>query len=263
MIYTKQCSSLDKILPLIECNAGSIGSLSALQGEQLSYQIAFKTDSKCPLTVTIESVIKKKIKPYLIGTVPVMMPTYPQAFEDDNYISHEPGIFPDPMNHIDSFIGEVEELWGYYCCSQHTNVSNRFIAMPSYRNRSIAPQLFKYNIKGFLQWGYNFYYTQYSKRQVNPFTENDADMAFAAGDSFSVYPAPDGPIPAIGLAVFREALKDLRAFRLLEGYIGHEGPVALIEDVLGTVRFDKCADSSGLILKMRQKVNNEIKKHIN
>ena len=97
MIYTKQCSSLDKILPLTECGAGSIGSLSTLQGEQLSYQIAFKTDSKCPLTVTIESVIKEKIKPYLIGTVPVMMPTYPQAFEDDNYISHEPGIFPDPM----------------------------------------------------------------------------------------------------------------------------------------------------------------------
>ena len=45
--------------------------------------------------------------------------------------------------------------------------SNRFIAMPSYRTRSIGMQMFGYGIKGFLHWGYNFYNTQYSREQIN------------------------------------------------------------------------------------------------
>lgn len=163
-----------------------------------------------------------------------------------------------PIDHIEPFIGKVPSLWGYHCCSQFENVSNRFIAMPAYRTRSIGAQMFKFHVDGFLQWGYNFYYTQFSKRKVNPFLETDSGGKFPAGDAFSVYPGPDGPIPAIALFVFYEAICDLRAMKLLESLIGHTETVGIIERIFGEISFSKCAHSADTILNCRKAINEEI-----
>ncbi|MBQ4627220.1 MAG: hypothetical protein IJB45_08240, partial [Clostridia bacterium] len=54
---------------------------------------------------------------------------------------------------IEDFAGNVPELWTYYCCGQDDDyLPNRFIAMPSLRNRILGFLMYKYNIKGFLQW---------------------------------------------------------------------------------------------------------------
>lgn len=184
-----------------------------------------------------------------------------------DYRFYESGAVTKPIvatDHVRPFIEhEVRGLWVYYCCAQKLGVSNRFMAMPSRRNRVIAAQFFKYDIEGFLQWGYNFYYSQYSKRPLDPFTETSADAAFPSGDSFSVYPAPDGVYESLRLVVFHEALQDLSAFRLLESYIGHDAVVKLIEDTAGmTVEFDKYPRSDEFILKLRARVNEEIKKQL-
>ncbi len=184
-----------------------------------------------------------------------------------DYRFYESGAVTKPIvatDHVSPFIEhKVRGLWVYYCCAQKLGVSNRFMAMPSRRNRVIAAQFFKYDIEGFLQWGYNFYYSQYSKRPLDPFTETSADAAFPSGDSFSVYPAPDGVYESLRLVVFHEALQDLSAFRLLESYIGHDAVVKLIEDTAGmTVEFDKYPRSDEFILKLRARVNEEIKKRL-
>ena len=49
--------------------------------------------------------------------------------------------------------------WVYYCCGQGYKVSNRFIAMPAWRNRILGVQLYKYKMEVFLHWGYNFSYS--------------------------------------------------------------------------------------------------------
>ena len=73
---------------------------------------------------------------------------------------------------MDTFLDHgVEHLWTYYCCGQGEDVSNRFMAMPSARNRIRGAQLFKYHIEGFLQWGYNFWYSMLSKRPIDPYAE--------------------------------------------------------------------------------------------
>lgn len=166
---------------------------------------------------------------------------------------------------IDSFIKhKTENLWGYYCCSEgDENLSNRFISMPSYRNRIIGSQLYKFNIKGFLHWGYNFYYSQNSTKMINPFITNDADGAFPAGDSFSVYPGADGPIPSIRLFVFFEALQDLRAMNLLESYIGRAAVVKLIDNAADTaLDFTDYPAGPEFVLNLRKTINNEIKKYV-
>jgi len=157
---------------------------------------------------------------------------------------------------VEPFLEEnVENMWVYYCCGQYRDhLSNRFIAMPSYRNRIIGVQLYKHKIKGFLHWGYNFYYSQYSLRPINPFYENDADGAFPAGDAFSVYPGPDGPQAALRLKVFAQALQDVRAMELLESLIGRDRVMKLV-DAQGSITFRDYPRSAEYILMLREKVN--------
>lgn len=137
-------------------------------------------------------------------------------------------------NHIEPFLdAKVPNLWCYYCCSQCVDVSNRFFSMPSSRNRIIGVQMYKFGIKGFMQWGYNFYYSQYSARKIDPFVVTDADCAFPSGDAFTVYPYRDGAIPSLRQKVFANALEDMRLLTLLEKKIGRERVIEAIDRIAG------------------------------
>lgn len=156
----------------------------------------------------------------------------------------------------------IKDYWVYYC-GEPKGVSNRMIAMPSCRNRFIAYQFYKYKIPGFLHWGLNFYYTRFSHELINPFYDTDGDGTFASGDAFSVYPARNEPEISLRMAVFFEALQDLRAMKALEEYIGHEEVVSLVEKVYGgEITFNLCADSSEKVLNMRKAVNEKLKEYI-
>ncbi len=173
---------------------------------------------------------------------------------------------PIPSNdHIDPFIeGGVPNLWTYYCCSQQYKVSNRFIQMPSKRNRSIGYQMYKYNIVGFLHWGYNFYNNCFSEDAINPFMQQDGNNWVPPGDSFSVYPAQNGEaLESLRIVVFHEALQDLKVMRLCEKYYGKDAVVALIEECIGcSVTFKTCAKSAEDILTLRERLNGLLKKAV-
>lgn len=152
----------------------------------------------------------------------------------------------------------VKEFWTYYCCGQGKELSNRFFAMPSYRNRIIGTQFYKFGVQGFLQWGYNFYYSQYSTCSIDPYLVTDALGDFPAGDSFSVYPYQDGPVESLRSVVFYEALQDVRAFRLLEEKIGYDAVLELLESE-GTITFTEYPRSAEFLLNLREKINQTIK----
>ncbi|MGN0572276.1 MAG: DUF4091 domain-containing protein [Candidatus Fimenecus sp.] len=177
---------------------------------------------------------------------------------------YEKGLVETPIpanNHIEPFIGKVPELWTYYCCSQgKDNVSNRFFAMPSARNRILGVQLYKFDVKGFLHWGYNFYFLQYSKGLIDPYKVTDAGGAFYSGDSFVVYPAKDGtPYNALRLNVFYDAFQDMFALKLLESKIGREKTLAVLEKDLGKpITFSEYPHGDKWILEMRERVNRAI-----
>ncbi len=142
------------------------------------------------------------------------------------------GLVDNPVpgnNHIEPFVGHVRELWTYYCCCQELRVPNRFIAMPSRRNRIMGVLAYVYDLSGFLQWGFNFYYSQYSRQLIDPFASTDSGGSFPAGDAFLVYPGRNGePLDSIRHEVFFDGLQDLRALRLLESKIGREAVLELI-----------------------------------
>ena len=158
---------------------------------------------------------------------------------------------------------KVSPLWAYYCCSQFSKVSNRFMAMPSYRNRIIGLQLYTFNIEGFLQWGYNFYYSQLSRSVINPFATTDAKNAFPSGDAFSVYPGENEVIESLRLKVFKDALQDMRALRLLEKYMTHDEIVAMIEEYTNCdLQFYNYPKGEAVMLGLREKINSLIKSYI-
>ena len=166
---------------------------------------------------------------------------------------------PIPSNNsIEPFIaGNVPNLWTYYCCGQCVDVSNRLIAMPNWRNRSIGMQFYKYDIAGFLQWGYNFYNNMHSVNTIDPYAETSGEYWVPAGDPFSVYPAQDGTAyESTRILVFYEALQDCRAMKLCESFYGKERVVAEMEAVFGQeIKFSRCAKSSDMMLAIRAKVD--------
>ncbi|MDO5418431.1 MAG: DUF4091 domain-containing protein, partial [Lachnospiraceae bacterium] len=164
-------------------------------------------------------------------------------------------------NHIAPFLeAGVKPLWGYYCTSQCVDVSNRFMAMPSARNRIFGIQAFLYELEGFLHWGYNFYNSQFSVRRLNPYCTNDADGAFPSGDPFLVYPGKDGkPEESIRLMVLSHMMQDVRAMEQLAEQKGREFVVSLIEDGLEErITFGRYPKSAEWILKVRNRVNEEL-----
>lgn len=184
------------------------------------------------------------------------------------YDFYQTGVLDHPIpsnNHIKPFLdGGVKDLWTYYCVSQPLEVSNRYHSMPNWRNRSIGMQMYKYNIVGFLQWGYNFYNNQYSGDPINPFYEQSSDYAFPGGDPFSVYPAMDGTaLESPRLVVFYEGLQDIKAMKLAERLTSHATVVEAIEDALGLeMTFDTCAKSSDMMHRIREAVNSIIKNNL-
>lgn len=180
-----------------------------------------------------------------------------------DYSFYEKGLVKKPIpanDHIEPFLeNRVPDLWTYYCCSQYKAVSNRFFNFPSARNRIIGFQLYKFNIQGFLHWGYNFWYTQFSRRAIDPFLVTDAGGAFPSGDAFSVYPGGDGPIESIRLEVFYEALQDLRALHLLEAKIGREQVIAFIEEDLDApLTFSEYPTNMAWLLNKREQINRRL-----
>ena len=171
---------------------------------------------------------------------------------------------PIPSNdHIDKFIGKTDELWTYYCSAQtKKNVSNRFFCNDSIRTRVIGYQMFKYDVKGFLHWGYNFYYTQLSKALVDPFKVSDAGGKFPSGDSYVVYPAKDGTAyHSIRLKVFYDALQDMAALNSLEKLTSKQYCLNIVENKQ-QITFSEYPHSDEWLLNTREKINYAIKENI-
>ena len=168
-------------------------------------------------------------------------------------------------NHIEEFRKEkVNPLWTYYCCAQTTKVPNRFFNYPSLRSRIMGVLMYVYDIAGFLQWGYNFWYSRHSDRtDIDPFKVTDADRSFPSGDAFMVYPGENGPVDSIRHEVMREALQDLRALKKLETLTGRENVLSLIhEDLDYQLAMDSYPRSDKWLLELREKVNRSIAANI-
>lgn len=146
----------------------------------------------------------------------------------------EQGVVATPIvatDHVGPFLAAGRRPWVYYCVSQHREVANRFIALPSVRNRVLGRQLFAFDAPGFLHWGFNFWWSQFAREPIDPFQETCAGGAFFGGDAFAVYPGPDGtPWLSIRHRVFAQAMADHRALTWLAELTDRPSTKALIDE---------------------------------
>ena len=183
---------------------------------------------------------KELVKPLLRGCK-IMDALSHVDFFDNGQIE-----YPVPStDHIEPFLQrQIEERWCYYCCGQGKLVANRFLAMPSFRNRVTGVQLYMHDMVGFLQWGFNFYYSRHSEFKIDPYQVTDGIHAWPAGDPFSVYPYENGAIESLRTVVFYEGLQDRMLLKALEEKIGKEAVKDMVRQVAGReITFADCLDA--------------------
>lgn len=185
-----------------------------------------------------------------------------------SYSFFEKGVVSQPVcavDHIQPFIERrPEKLWGYYCTGQYLDVTNRFIVQPGYRTRILGAQMYKYQLDGFLHWGYNFYNAEHSIFTIDPYRCTDAAGAFPSGDPFLVYPGADGvPEESMRIMLMDEAMSDLCAMNYLESLAGREVVMACLEpEGEEKVEFKTYPRSCAYITGMRKRIHQAIRKYV-
>lgn len=180
------------------------------------------------------------------------------------YEFYEKGLVECPVTcieHINDFLGKnVENQWVYYCCGPQSVYSNSFIAMPSSRVRILGFLLYKYDIKGFLHWGLNYYNTSVSLFKIDPYVTTSASGNYPSGDPFILYPSKDGAYNSIRGKVTYEAISDMRLCQTLEKYIGRDAVVELIDYYSGgNLTFDSYPVGNEYIENMSDRMKKMIK----
>lgn len=177
---------------------------------------------------------------------------------------YEKGLVECPVtcvSHMDEFLKyNIPNQWLYYCCEPQTVYPNSLLAMPSARVRIIGLLMYKYDIKGFLHWGLNFYNGRHSMFPINPYTTTSASGCFPSGDAFILYPSKDGAYNSIRGKVMYEAIGDMAICRTLEKHIGRKAVVELIDSHAGgQLTFDSYPAGNEYIETLLDKMKELIK----
>ena len=180
---------------------------------------------------------------------------------------YEEGLVECPVTavaHMNEFLAlNVPNQWVYYCCEPQQIYTNSLIAMPSCRTRILGVLIYKYDIKGFLHWGFNFYNSVVSYYKVNPYVTTSCDGRLPSGDPFIVYPAKCGAYPSIRGKVTYEAIGDMDLCRTLEEYIGRDDVVKMIDSIAGMdVKFDTYPLDNDFLPKLRNAMIEKFKEYI-
>lgn len=184
-----------------------------------------------------------------------------------NYDFYEKGLIECPVTsvgHIHTFLEHrIENQWAYYCCGPEKVFTNSFLAMPSHRTRVLGFLLYKYNIKGFLHWGFNFYNSRVSRYPVNPYLTTSGDGSYPSGDPYIVYPGREGVYSSIRGEVTYEAVQDMDVCFALEERIGREAVVAMIDRAAGReLRFDDYPKNREFLEDLRAEMIERIAENI-
>ena len=124
-------------------------------------------------------------------------------------------------------------LCTYFCCGpRNLHYPNRFMSQPLPRLIVLGASLWRYDIDLFLQWGFNFFNTFLSRREISPYGNTDCDVMYLSGDAFIVYPNYAGRSAnmSLRLVAMREMWRFSRLLYLLEEKLGREAVTKILDD---------------------------------
>ena len=137
----------------------------------------------------------------------------------------------------------------YFCCGPRGRYLNRLMDTPLAKIRMLGWLCYRFEVLGFLHWGYNYWQRRAQRDLVDPFVEQAAGAwpGWAYGDTFCVYPGPDGPIDSIRWEIFAESLQDYALLQTL-GVRPDDPRLAVFED------FDRFPKQVGWLRAMRREL---------
>jgi len=176
-----------------------------------------------------------------------------------DYALYERGMVKIPIvatHKIEDFKGKAPGYWCYYTGGQvEGGYSNRVIGLPAVRNRALGYQMYAYETKGFLHWGYNYWYDVLSHGFADP-RIRVGGYNMHPGTCTFVYPDRDGCcIGSMREKVFYMGLCDQRALELLEQKKGRKTAMELLEKHFGSITFTNCPTSRDRMLAFRAELN--------
>ncbi len=131
--------------------------------------------------------------------------------------------------------------WCYYCCGPRGSYLNRLMDTPLSKIAMHGMLFYRWPFRGFLHWGYNYWYECGKRNLIDPYAEQDAlawYRGWAYGDPFVVYPGPNGPIDSIRWEVFGESLQDYALLQTL----GIDRNDPRLQDIQSFENFPKVAE---------------------
>ena len=130
--------------------------------------------------------------------------------------------------------------WCYYCCNPRGKHLNRLMDTPLPKIAMHGFLFYRWPFKGFLHWGFNYWYRRQTRELIDPFAVQDGHNwpGWAYGDPFVVYPGENGPIDSIRWEIFAEGLQD---YALLQT-VGVERSARLLAPIRSFEDFPKTED---------------------
>ena len=108
--------------------------------------------------------------------------------------------------------------WVYYCVGPTGSYLNRLLDTPLAKLAMHGFLFYRWPFHGFLHWGYNYWYQELSRNLIDPYTVQDSsywEKGWVYGDSFMVYPGPEGPVDSLRWEIIAESLQDYALMQTL------------------------------------------------
>ena len=107
-----------------------------------------------------------------------------------------------------------DEIWFYTCLNPKGEYANRFIELPLIKTRILHWINYRYNIPGYLHWGFNFW------RGGDPFDETtsiqlESGTILPGGDAWICYPGDKKILSSIRLEAMRDGIVDYELLSML------------------------------------------------
>lgn len=107
-----------------------------------------------------------------------------------------------------------DEVWFYTCLWPRYNYANRFIDLPLIKTRLIHWINYKYDIDGYLHWGFNWWTD--APFEETSFINDPYGNLLPGGDSWIVYPGYHKLYSSVRLEAMRDGINDYTLLKMLE-----------------------------------------------
>jgi hypothetical protein len=119
---------------------------------------------------------------------------------------------PIPLiTYAPDFIKEGYPAWAYFWGGPRGRYVQREFDTPLTKTRMIGWIFYRTRVRGFLHWGYNYWYRSQTRELIDPYRVADGHRwpDWAYGDTFLVYPGEGGrPVDSLRWEVFADGLQD-------------------------------------------------------